>query len=221
MALHKAHRTVLNCIQAYLQTNSVSPTVQELQDKLGKSRGSIQNSLNRLYEAGLITWEKHKSRTIQLVEDIRQEVEEDVRAAGQSFTESKGLPILGDIAAGYFHEPYTEAEDFLDISYPGKRETDYVLRVSGDSMIHAGILDGAFVGIRPVLKDYRPKQGEIVALRVDGQGATLKHYYQQDSIVVLEAANPTYEPMVFDLKTTEVTVHGTHIFTHWQPGQLR
>ncbi|MEM6450419.1 MAG: transcriptional repressor LexA [Cyanobacteria bacterium P01_C01_bin.69] len=216
MALHKAHRKVLDCIQTYLQVNSVSPTVQELQDKLGKSRGSIQNSLNRLYEAGLITWEKHKSRTIKLVEDIREEVEQDIRDAMQ-----KGLPILGDIAAGYFHEPYTEAEDFLDISYPGQKETDYVLRVSGDSMINSGILDGAFVGIRPVLKDYRPKQGEIVALRVDGQGATLKHYYQKESIVVLEAANPDYEPMVFDLKTTEVTVHGTHIFTHWQPGQLR
>jgi len=216
MALSKPHQSVLDCIRSYLRDYDMSPTMQELQDQLGKSRGSIQNSLNRLKDAGLVTWEKYKSRTLRLTEKIKNEIEEDFQVVKQA-----GLPILGDIAAGGFHEAYTEAKDFYTLSYPDQKEGDYALRVSGDSMIHAGILDGAIVGIRPVLKDCRPKQGEIVALRVDGKGATLKHFYQKDSIVVLEAANPSYEPIVVDLKTTEIAIQGTHIFTHWQPTKLR
>ncbi|MEM9091137.1 MAG: S24 family peptidase, partial [Cyanobacteria bacterium P01_F01_bin.53] len=132
----------------------------------------------------------------------------------------KGLPVLGEIAAGHFHQPFTdEIDEYLDISYSGRKNSDYVLRISGKSMIGAGIPDGAYVGIRPVPKDYHPRPGEIVAVWVDGEGATLKHYYQKDSTVVLEAANPDYKPIILDLTTTEVTVQGTHIFTHWQtPG---
>lgn len=212
MALHKTHQAVLDCIRLHIHDYQTSPTVQEIEDEVGRPRGSVQNSLNRLKEHGLIDWKKYKSRTIRLLEKI---IEEEATRPAQ-----KGLPVLGDIAAGYFHEPYIEAEDFIDMSYPGQQPDDYVLRVSGDSMIDAGIRSGALVGIRPVLKDYQPRQGEIVALRVSGRGATLKHYYQEDSIVVLKAANSEYEPTILDLKTTEVTVHGIHIFTHWQSAKL-
>ena len=96
----------------------------------------------------------------------------------------------------------------------------YVLKISGDSMVGAGIPDGAYVGIRPVSDDYRPKPGEIVAVYVEGLGATLKHFFEKESVVVLEAANPKYEPMIFDLESNNLRVQGTHIFTHWQSAAL-
>lgn len=228
MALHKAHQSVLDCIESYWNAHKMSPTVQEIESEMTRSRGSIQNSLNRLKENGYITWIKYKSRTIRLLSAGPKATLQSTRAVPKpsaSFLDSvvfseQGLPVLGEIAAGNFHQPLTdEIDEYLDINYSGRKPSDYVLRISGKSMIGAGIPDGSYVGIRPVLKDYSPRPGEIVAVWVDGEGATLKHYYQKDSTVVLEAANPDYKPIILDLKTTEVTVKGTHIFTHWQtPG---
>ena len=87
-------------------------------------------------------------------------------------------------------------------------------------MVGAGIPDGAYVGIRPVSDGYNPAPGEIVAVYVEGQGATLKHFFQKESVVVLEAANPKYKPMIFDLESCSLRVQGTHIFTHWQSAAL-
>ncbi|MEL6900605.1 MAG: S24 family peptidase [Cyanobacteria bacterium J06606_4] len=223
MALHKAHQSVLDCIQAYWQDHAMSPTVQEIESRTRRSRGSIQNSLNRLKKEGFITWQKYKSRTIQLLNEVSSPVPEafldsTVLALPDL---SQGLPIRGEIAAGYCHEPFTDSNDYLDINYAGRKPADYVLKISGDSMIGVGIPDGAYVGIRPVDKGYRPRPGEVVAVWVDGQGATLKHFFQKDSMVVLESANPKYAPMIFDLETTTLTVKGTHLFTHWQTAKLR
>ena len=222
MALYKSHQAVLDCIEGYWRSHNNSPTVREIQEAVGRSRGSTQNSLNRLKSEGYITWTKYKSRTIRLLERSLTQA-----TAAASFLDvvvfsEKGLPILGEIAAGYLDEPFTETfidsdfEDFLDISYAGRKEKDYVLRISGDSMVGAGIPDRSYVGIRPVEKGYKPRNREIVAVWVDGHGATLKHYHQEGSTVVLRAANPKYDPIILDLNTTEVTVKGTHLFTHWQ-----
>ncbi len=220
MALHKAHQAVLDCIQAHWRSHEISPTVQEIESEMGRSRGSIQNSLKRLKDEGYITWVKYKSRTIRLLKPDPTLLAPSA-ALEPVPSSSQGLPILGEIAAGCFHDPFTEeVGELLDMSYPNRNPDDYVLRISGDSMVGAGIPDGAYVGIRPVLKDYKPRSGEIVAVWVNGQGATLKHYRQQDSIVVLEAANPKYEPIILDLKTTEITIEGTHIFTYWQTAAM-
>lgn len=214
MALYKSHQAVLDCIESYTRSHNTSPTIREIQAQTKQSHGTVQNSLNRLRDEGLITWVKYKSRTIRLLQP-------DPLLSAPLFDtvelSVKGLPILGEIAAGHFHEPFTESSgDFLNISYLGRKPEDYVLRISGDSMIGAGIPNGSYVGIRPVPRDYKPRYMEVVAVWVDGRGATLKHYCQEDSTVVLESANPEYEPIILDLNTTEVTVKGTHLFTHWQ-----
>ena len=214
MAVRNPHGTVLNFIEAYWRKHQNSPTVREIIGGTRKSHGSVQNSLKWLESNQYITRRKRVSRSIKLVNF------EPTPLPYTNQPEPEGLPIRGEIAAGYCHEPATEAHEYLNIEYTGRKRSDYVLKISGDSMVGAGIPDGAYVGIRPVTDDYRPKAGEIVAVYVEGHGATLKHFYQKESVVVLEAANPKYEPMIFDLDDCEVRVQGTHIFTHWQSAAL-
>ena len=215
MSIHKTHQTVLTFIENYWCEQATSPTVREIITGLSRSQGSVQNSLKRLEDNGSIKRLKRKSRNIRLVDF-------DVPAPlGQAFqTQIQGLPIRGEIAAGYCHDPFTEENEYLNMEYPGRKPDDYVLKVSGDSMIGAAIPDGAFVGIRPVPANYQPKAGQIVAVWVEGSGTTLKRFFQKESMVVLEAANPRYEPMMFDLQTCELRVQGAHIFTHWQSAAL-
>ncbi|MBT9310582.1 LexA family protein [Leptothoe kymatousa] len=212
MAVRKPHGIVLSFIEAYWRKHHNSPTVREIINGTERSHGSIQNSLKWLEKHQYITRRKRTSRSIKLInfEDANLPCPPD----------PDGLPIRGEISAGYCHDPATEAHGYLNIEYSGRKHSDYVLKISGDSMVGAGIPDGAYVGIRPVADDYLPKPGEIVAVYVDGQGSTLKHFYQKESVVVLEAANPKYDPMIFDLDTCALRVQGTHIFTHWQSAAL-
>ncbi len=212
MAVRKPHGTVLDFIEGYWRKHQNSPTVREIITGTERSHGSIQNSLKWLENHQYITRRKRTSRSIKLV-----------NFNPAPYTDppvSEGLPIRGEIAAGYCHDPATEDHEYLQIEYSGRKPKDYVLKISGDSMVGAGIPNGAYVGIRPVSDDYRPKPGEIVAVYIEGQGSTLKHFFQKESVVVLEAANPKYEPMIFDLDTCELRVQGTHIFTHWQSANL-
>jgi repressor LexA len=212
MDIHKTHQVVLAFIKAYWRDHAISPTVREIITGLRRSQGSVQNSLKQLENKGYIKRLKRKSRNIRLV---------NAAAITEGAINSlQGLPIRGEIAAGYCHDPFTEENGKLYMEYSGRKPDDYVLKVSGDSMVGAAIPDGAFVGIRPVPADYKPKAGQIVAVWVAGLGTTLKHFYQRDSVVVLEAANPKYEPIILDLNACEIRVQGMHIFTHWQSAAI-
>ncbi|EKU97302.1 SOS response transcriptional repressor, RecA-mediated autopeptidase [Leptolyngbya sp. PCC 7375] len=214
MAVRKPHGTVLSFIEAYWRKHQNSPTVREITTGTARSHGSIQNSLKWLERNQYITRRKRTSRGIKVVNFEAYDI------PPTELSELEGIPIRGEIAAGYCHEPATEDHGYLNIEYNGRNPNDYVLKISGDSMVGAGIPDGAYVGIRPVADDYQPGPGEIVAVYVEGQGATLKHFFQKESVVVLDAANPKYEPMIFDLDDCELRVQGTHIFTHWQSTAL-
>ncbi|MEO0648436.1 MAG: LexA family transcriptional regulator [Cyanobacteria bacterium J06650_10] len=216
MGIRKTHRVVLAFIKDYWRDHAISPTVREIITGLGRSQGSVQNSLKRLEENGDIRRIKRKSRNIRLLN-----VEMPVALPGLDLP---GLPIRGEIAAGYCHDPFTESneylQEYLQIEYAGRKPDDYVLRVSGDSMVGAAIPNGSYVGIRRVPPNYSPKPGQIVAVWIEGRGTTLKHFYKTGSVVCLKAANPEYEPIIVDLKEHELKVQGAHLFTHWQSAVL-
>jgi repressor LexA len=102
-----------------------------------------------------------------------------------------GLPIVGRIAAGLLHEALAQPEEFLDSGMVLPHQTgDFLLRVTGDSMVGDGIVDGDLVLLRPN-EDVR--WGEIAAAYVgDAFEATLKHVYVEKSVVRLKASNPAY-----------------------------
>jgi repressor LexA len=117
-------------------------------------------------------------------------------------TEYKRIPILGTIAAGI---PITAQEDILGYEYvlPDVK-LDFCLKVKGNSMIGARIFDGDIVCIR---RQEEVENGEIAAIQIDGEEATLKRFYKDNGRIILHSENPTVPDMVFmakDRKTIKV-----------------
>lgn len=106
-----------------------------------------------------------------------------------------GLPVVGRIAAGLLQEALAEPEELLDSTMLlPHRPGDFLLRVTGDSMIGDGILDGDLVLLRP---HQEPHWGEIAAAYVgDAFEATLKRVYAEKSMVRLKASNPAYADLL-------------------------
>jgi repressor LexA len=105
------------------------------------------------------------------------------------------VPVLGRIAAGtpILAAEHVEEVLVLPVDLVGT-EPVFLLEVKGDSMIEAGIFEGDLVAVRSQ-KDAR--DGEIVAALIDGEEASVKRLRRRDGQVILESANPAYEPMVF------------------------
>lgn len=104
----------------------------------------------------------------------------------------KKIPLVGQIACGVPILAEQNIEDYIDL--PGHIHADYALTCKGDSMINAGIRDGDVVYIR---QQPEVENGQIAAVMVDEDEATLKRFYFDDSIVQLVAENPAVRPMVF------------------------
>ena len=165
------------------------PTFDELCQALGlTSRGSLHKHIQALIQAGLIEPMDRSHRGIRLT--AREEKEE-------------GIPFLGTIAAGRPIEAVPQPE-YLQV--PDEllgRNPCYVLKVRGDSMIRAGILDGDYVVIEQ--RD-SANNGEIVVALVRNEEVTLKRIEQKPGQVVLHPANASMEAMAYS--PDEVQVQG-------------
>lgn len=115
------------------------------------------------------------------------------------------LPVLGKIAAGI---PILAQQDLLDYEYvPESIHADFCLKVQGDSMIGARILDGDIVYIR---QQPEVETGEIAAVLIDGEEATLKRVYMTSGLIILKSENPNYPEQVYS-KKDNVTILGKAI----------
>ena len=113
----------------------------------------------------------------------------------------KRIPIVGTIAAG---QPILAQEYIEDYEYVSEhRNVDFCLRVKGDSMTNARILDGDLVYIR---QQPDIESGEIAAVLIDKQDATLKRVYKLNGSIVLRAENPAYQDIIITKKDAK-TVH--------------
>lgn len=101
------------------------------------------------------------------------------------------IPLLGAIACGYPILAQENIEDYIDL--PRTIKADFALTCEGDSMIDAGIKDGDVVYIR---SQPEVQNGQIAAVLVDGESATLKRFFFNDGVVTLMAANQSYPPIV-------------------------
>lgn len=156
------------------------PTHDELCQALGlSSRGSLHKHIQALVQAGLVAPMDGSHRGIRLVE---HQVVAD------------GIPLLGRIAAGRPIEAVPQPETMQVPDELLGRGSCYVLQVSGDSMLEAGILDGDYVVIE---QGDSARNGEIVVALVNNEEATLKRIEQQPGRVILHPANAAMEPMTY------------------------
>ena len=181
--LTDAQNELFEWIKNYIRDFNHSPSIRQMMEAMGlKSPAPIQSRLKHLQEKGYISWQEGRARTLQLVNDL-------VR---------KNVPILGSIAAGGLIESYSDVSEELDISEILKKKDVFALTVNGDSMKDAFIADGDMVLMEPVFDQSSIRNGMIVSAMVPGLGTTLKYFFRKNNQIVLEAANPEYEPISLD-----------------------
>ncbi|HEX9625907.1 MAG TPA: transcriptional repressor LexA [Acidiferrobacterales bacterium] len=179
---------VYDFIRAYTERHGVAPKLREIARHLGiRSRGSVHRYLRAIADAGLIDIEPQRARGIR-PRSNRTEPPRRARRAARPTT----LPLLGRIAAGRPIEAIPD-QDEIDLSEffmgPGR----FVLRVQGDSMIEAGILDGDMVIVE---SRERARDGDIVVALIDNEEATLKRIqHHADGSITLRPANAALKPL--------------------------
>jgi repressor LexA len=156
----------------------------------------MHKHVQALIDAGLVEPMDRKQRGVRLVD------------AG--FEDPDSVPFLGYIAAGRPIEAVANPEPVQVPPALRGRGEHYVLKVRGDSMIEAGILDGDWVVIE---KREHARNGEIVVALIDGEEATLKRIQQRPGAIILHPANSAMEPMRY--KPSRVQIQGVLV------GQMR
>lgn len=195
-ALSRREQELLDFLESYFSEKGYSPSIRLIREAMGyRSNSPVQVYLERLEEKGYILREPGKARAIQLLtRTIRSE-------------QPTGIYLMGTIAAGRIVESFVDCPpEPIEVSPKLNKRGNYALRVMGDSMIEAHICDGDTIVLAPVFDVQTLKPGSIVAARVEGQGATLKHFYLNDGIVTLQPANAAY-PTVYE-DATRVQVQG-------------
>jgi repressor LexA len=175
---------ILEYIRTVTKVRNYPPSVREIGEAVGLSSSStVHNHLNQLERRGLIHRDPSKSRTVQLVGD--QELDLQRRNA-------VSVPVIGNVAAGAPILAEQNIEDHVLLSTDVAQDGFFLLKVRGESMINAGILDGDMVLVRP---QQEAPNGSIVVALVDGD-ATVKRLERGNGHVKLIAENPAYEPIV-------------------------
>ena len=188
--LTNAQNELYEWIKEYIRKFQHSPSIRQMMQAMNlKSPAPIQSRLKHLQEKGYISWQEGKARTLQLVDEIID-----------------GIPIMGSIAAGGLIETFNDVHENFDISDIFKKKDIFALTVNGDSMIDAFIADGDMVLMEPIMNVQSLKNGTIVSALVPGSGTTLKYFFKKGKEIILEAANPNYEPIKIDCE--QVVIQG-------------
>ena len=185
-------REVYDFIQAYSARHGYAPKLREIASHLGiNSRGVVHRYLRALQGEGLLHIEPDRARGVRL------------RKAKTASAQPFSLPLLGRIAAGRPIEAIP-GEDEIDLSEFFVNRQRFVLKVQGDSMIEAGILDSDMVVVE---KRDTADNGDIVVALIDDNEATLKRLQKnRDGTVTLRPANAALSPL--RLSATRVRIQG-------------
>ncbi len=172
-------------IREHAATHGYPPTVRDIGRAVGlASSSTVHAHLANLEKAGLLRRDPTKPRAIELLDRAVDVVRSAVRAPG--------LPLIGHVAAGQPILAEENVEDYVHVpQLAGGDDGEYVLRVRGDSMKNAGILDGDFVVVRP---QKTGRDGEIVVAMVEEE-ATVKRFFREADHIRLQPENESMEPI--------------------------
>jgi repressor LexA len=182
---------IWNYLVEYVDRHGYPPTVREIGEQVGlASPSTVHAHLANLERAGLLRRDPTKPRALELIGRERRDA---MPAAAEAHDVSR-LPLIGAIAAGGPMLAEQDIEEYIPM--PATTKGDFLLRVKGESMIEAGILDGDLVIVQSA-QDAR--NGEIVvALAGDDESAdeaTVKTFYREQDRVRLQPENSSLEPI--------------------------
>lgn len=200
MTKHDAERKrkILDHIAATLRARGYPPSVREIARAVGlASTSAVHHHLQILERDGYLERGAAQSRAIRLTPTAALRLGLSSELMPQSaMSEAHVLPIIGEIAAGGPIEAYQEVAETLSVPEMLAPSGDaYILRVRGDSMIEAAIVDGDFVLIRP---QETARNGDIVVAQVEENAVTLKRFYKEGGKIRLQPANPNYPPQYYE-----------------------
>ena len=198
MDLTKRQQEIFDFIRKYSARYGYPPTVRDIGKAVGlASSSTVHAHLANLEKIGLLRRDPSKPRAIELLERGVGSAVESVRG----IVRGDGLPLVGSVAAGQPILAEENIEEYVPVpQLAGGGEGGYLLRVKGDSMKDAGILEGDFVVVRP---QDTATNGEIVVALL-GEEATVKRFFRESDHVRLQPENEAMEP----IRSKEVKVLG-------------
>ncbi len=193
--LTKRQQEIVDFIKKYSARHGYPPTVRDIGKAIGlTSSSTVHAHLGNLEKVGLLRRDPTKPRAIELLVDKAK------RAARVGA--GPGLPLVGQVAAGQPILAEENIEEYVEIpQLAGGDEGEFILTITGDSMIGAGIHDGDHVVVR---SQETARDGEIVVALVGDAEATVKRFFKEADHVRLQPENDALEPIV----STEVSVLG-------------
>jgi repressor LexA len=189
--LTKRQKEIFDYIGTYASKYGYPPTVREIGKAVGlHSSSTVHAHLANLEKSGLLRRDPSKPRAIEVLVDKAKRV-----------IQPAGLPLVGNVAAGAPILAEENIEEYLDVpDVIGGDDGDYILRVRGESMKNAGIIEGDYVVVHP---SESADDGEIVVALI-GDEATVKRYFREKDHIRLQPENEAMEP----IRTTEAKVLG-------------
>jgi repressor LexA len=189
--LTKRQQEIFDFIKRYSAKNGYPPTVRDIGKAIGlTSSSTVHAHLSNLEKVGLLRRDPSKPRAIEVLVDKAKQV-----------VSGGGLPVVGQVAAGQPVLAEENIEDYVTVpEIAGGEEGEFILRIKGDSMKDAGILEGDHVIVH---KQDTAHDGEIVVALV-GEEATVKRFFKEEDHVRLQPENSTLEP----IRTRDVKVLG-------------
>jgi repressor LexA len=192
--LTKRQQEIFEFIKRYSAKYGYPPTVRDIGKAVGlASSSTVHAHLANLERIGLVRRDPSKPRALELLDRAVGGVRDIVRPGG--------LPLVGHVAAGQPVLAEENIEDYVDVpDAAGGEAGEYLLRVRGDSMKDAGILEGDFVVVK---SQDTAQDGDIVVAMV-GEEATVKRFFREPDHIRLQPENPAMKP----IRSKEVRVLG-------------
>jgi len=195
--LTKRQQEIFDFIKKYSAKHGYPPTVRDIGKAVGlASSSTVHAHLANLEKVGLLRRDPSKPRALELLDRAVEQAVDTVKSVVRP-----GVPLIGSVAAGQPVLAEENIEDYIQVPSEAGGETgDFLLRVRGDSMVDAGILEGDMVVVR---RQETAKNSEIVVALV-GEEATVKRFFREADHVRLQPENDALEP----IRSREVKVLG-------------
>ncbi|MGH2715748.1 MAG: transcriptional repressor LexA [Thermoleophilaceae bacterium] len=191
LSLTKRQQEIFDFVKQYVSEHGYPPTVRDIGKAIGlASSSTVHAHLANLEKLGVLRRDPTKPRAIEVLKDKARQV-----------VTPAGLPVVGQVAAGQPVLADENIEEYVPVpGIAGGDDGEFVLRVKGDSMKDAGILEGDFVIVR---RQETAGDGDIVVALV-GEEATVKRFFRENDHVRLQPENEAMEP----IRTREAQVLG-------------
>ena len=182
-------QAILDFINEYVSENGFPPSVREIGRRFGIYPATVQDHIEALERKGYLQKKRFQSRSLSVPASSRRQLANSV----------PGIPIVGRVAAGLPLLAQENIEDMIQLPKEWAPAGAFLLKVQGNSMEGAHILDGDYVLVHP---QQTATNGEIVVALI-GDEATVKRFYRTERGITLKAENPKYQPI--EIERSEAT----------------